>query len=270
MTGHVYLFQNGTRGDVVFARVFCRLAIAAGLRVTAGVCRGDAELLQDIAGLAVVSSRFRNTPLGSPIDLRLLCPRDAAPLRLWYGGRGERPNYQWRDALAAFHADLRRAGHERTVADPDADVPMPGSFAGIAAPTLARPTIYLDNARTRDDDCWFVYDLPRLVRILPGFDLACTARPRQRLPAVVDASSLSLPQRSRLSEQCVALVGTTRDPFVVTLTEANRHKPKALCGYDARQAQPFWDYPGNPLELLRTMDELVDFLLANVVEAVSA
>jgi len=30
-----------------------------------------------------------------------------------------------------------------------------------------------------------------------------------------------------------------------------------------RVSAPAWDYPGNPLELLATMDELVDFLLAN-------
>ncbi|MCA8965321.1 MAG: hypothetical protein H6838_17255 [Planctomycetes bacterium] len=267
---HLFLYQNGTRGDVVFSRVFCRLAIDAGLQVTVGVCRGDAELLADLAGVQVVSSTFRNTPLGAPIDLRCLCPRGATPLRLWLGGRGERPSYQWPDALDAFHQGLRRAGIAITVADPDGEVPMPGSFGNTAAVQLRRPTIYLDNARTRDEECYFVYDLPRLARILPGHDLACTAPPCDTSVEVIEAWHLSLPERSRLSEACVALVGTTRDPFVVTLTEANRHKPKALCGYDARAVRPFWDYPGNPMELLGSMDELVDFLLANVAEAVTA
>jgi len=140
-------------------------------------------------------------------------------------------------------------------------------FAGdVAAPALPRPTVFVDTERTSLHSCWFVHDLARLARVLPDCDLLCTAPGRVRADNVVDISHLSWRQRSRLSEQCVALVGTTREPFVVTLTEANRWKPKALCGYDARVIAPFWDYPGNPTELLGTMDELVDFLLANVAE----
>jgi hypothetical protein len=105
--------------------------------------------------------------------------------------------------------------------------------------------------------------------VLPAFDLLHTAPVGIARPQLVDIGALSWPQRQKLSDRCAVLVGTTMDPFAATLTEANRFKPKALCGYDARTLAPHWDYPGNPLELLATMDDLVDFLLANTAEVKS-
>ncbi|MEO6596213.1 MAG: hypothetical protein ABIP94_15805, partial [Planctomycetota bacterium] len=208
---------------------------------------------------------FRNTTHGAPLDLVALCLPGVRSLEVWLGGNGTVPTYQWPDVKEAFWRDCRRLGVAVALGEQEA-VPMLDFAAPSPSSPLRRPSIYLDTARTANPDCWFVYDLARVARALPDHDLLCTAQPPAAAPGIVDISHWTWTQRCHASEACEALVGTTLDPFVCTLTEANRWKPKALCGYDARLHAPFWDYPGNPMELLATMDELVDFLLANVAE----
>ncbi len=263
----LFLYHNGRRGEVLLCRALYRAVLAASTELVVGACRGDGELF---AGLGprcrVVESSFRNTAHGAPLDLIAHCPPGMTAIEVWLGGNESVPTYQWPDVVDAFPRDLRRHGRDLVVADSRGPVPMLDFAGDIAMPPLRRPSIYLDTARTANDACWFVYDLERLARVLPEHDLLCTAPPPCVAENVVDISHLAWSARSRLSEACEALVGTTMDPFVVTMTAANRWRPKALCGYDARVQAPFWDYPGNPMELLATMDELVDFLLANVVE----
>ncbi|HEX5054838.1 MAG TPA: hypothetical protein VFZ65_23880 [Planctomycetota bacterium] len=262
----LFLYHNGRRGEVLLCRALYRSVLATGVELVLGACRDDGELL---AGLGprcqVVEGPFRNTAHGAPLDLDALCPPGLLRLEVGFGGSGAEPTCQWPDVVGSFERDCRRLGIELAWADPEQAVPMLDFAAAAPAVSLRRPSIYLDNARTACAHCWFVYDVERLARALPDWDLLCTA-PAPALPSVVDISHWSWSQRSRASEACEALVGTTLDPFVCTLTEANRWKCKALCGYDARLHAPFWDYPGNPMELLATMDELVDFLLANVAE----
>lgn len=266
---HLFLYQNGPRGDVLVSRALVAAVLAnTPFRVTIGVCRGDEDLMHGLPGprCRVVGSNVRNTPHGAVVDLAALCPPDAEAIPVHLGGRSGPPTWLWPDVVEAFHRQLARRGLPIQVADPDGDVPMLDFAGDVAVPPLRRRSIYVDNARTADERCHFVYDFGRLARVFDGWDLLCTAATGCRAPNVVDIASLTWAQRSRLSEQCDALVGTTRDPFVLTTTTANRWKPKALCGHDARLEAPFWDYPGNPMELLATMDDLVDFLLANVAE----
>lgn len=268
---HLFLYHNGGRGDVMLCRALYRAVLAtSGLELTIGVCRGDQELVADLSGpkCRIVVSEYGNTPFGAPFDLAAYCPVGAVPLAIWLGGTNHVPSRQWPDVVEAFHRDLRRLGIAAVVADPLGEVPMLDFAGPIETPALRRRAVFVDNARTELESSYFVYDLARLARVLPDHDLLCTAAPAAAAPNLVDISALSWPQRSRLSERCEALVGSTLDPFVVTMTEANRWRPKALCGHDARVTPPVWDYPGNPLELLTSMDELVDFLLANVVEGV--
>jgi hypothetical protein len=267
---HLFLYQNGPRGDVLVSRALCAAVLAnTPFRVTIGVCRGDEELMAGLEGprCRIVAGPMRNTPAGAVLDLAALCPPDAEAVAVHLGGRSGPPTWQWVDVLDAFHRQLARRGHSGVVVDSGSDVPMLDFAGHLVAPRLRRPSIYLDNERTRDERCHFVFDFERLSRVLDGWDLLCTAPTGCQLPSLVDVSHLGWGERSRLSEACDVLVGTTRDPFVLTMTAANRWKPKALCGHDARLVESFWDYPGNPLELLATMDDLVDFLSANVVEA---
>ena len=269
----LYLYSNGPRGDVMFCRAVYRLVASAarGFDVVLGACRDDAELLADLRGprCRIVASDFANTPHGAVVDLDYLCPAGHVPLAVWLGGGERLPSYQWADVVESLQQDLRDRGVDIDVdfaaaaehvpmLDFGDDVPPP------ALPQMRRPSIWIDNDRTAQQSCWFVLDFERLVDVLPGLDLLCTAPTGWRHEQIVDVSALGPIARQKLSERCVALVGLTMDPFNVTLTEANRFKPKALCGYDARVTGVAWDYPGNPLELLGSMDELVDHLLATV------
>lgn len=266
----LFLYNDGRRGEIVLCRAIHRAVAKTGIPATVGVCKGDAELVADVCGptLRVVESPFVNTVHGSPLPLASIAPPGTVPLRIWLGGNEEVPNYQWPDVVDGFHRQLDALGIPVRIADPEGPVPMFDFEAPLVVPTPKRPAVWIDNQRTTHDACWFVFDLDRLARVLPDHDLLCTGPITASAPNLVDVSSLPWPVRSRLSECCEALVGCTMDPFVVTMTEANRWKPKALCGYDARVHAPFWDYPGNPMELLGTMDELVDFLIANVREVV--
>lgn len=264
----LHLYHNGIRGDVLLSRAIYEAALAAGFELTLGVCRGDEELLAGLVGprCRLLVSDHHNTVHGAPLDLASLAPAGASAIEVSFGGADEPPSRQWADLVLAFHQDLRAHGIDTTVADASAPAPMLDFAAAVPVPELRRPAIFVDNARVVDDRCYFVYDLERLAQVFADWDLLCTGPIDCAADNLVDISHWSWSQRSRISERCDALVGTTHDPFVATLTAANRWRPKALCGYDARVTAPFWDYPGNPMELLATMDELVDFLLANVAE----
>jgi len=262
----LFLYHNGPRGDVMFCRAVYREFAAAGrFDLVLGACRDDVELLQDLAGprCRIAASEFGNTPHGAILDLEYLRPPDCKAIRVWLGGAEEFPSYQWPDIVESCNHELRQLGIDHALAAAGDTVPMLDFAVAATLPEPRRPSIYLDNVRTAHPQCHFVFDFERLATVLPEFDLLCTAAVAPPQPNIVDIAGLSPVERQQLSEHCAALVGLTMDPFNLTLTEANRWKPKALCGYDARVCAPAWDYPGNPLELLSTMDELVDFLLAN-------
>jgi hypothetical protein len=200
----------------------------------------------------------------------VLCPTGAIPLPLVPGSVPEAPSYQWADALDGLCDALAARGLPCDLPADAERVPMLDFHAALPPPDpaqcAARPTIWLDLDHAGDDAYHFVYDLERLALALPECDFACTRRVEFPTRQFRDVSRAAAVERSKWSEACVALVGTTPWPFHLTLTERNRFKPKALCGVDARVHAPLWDYPGNPLELLAGMDDLVDFLIANVAQ----
>lgn len=263
----LFVHHNGRRGEVLLCRAVYRAALARGLDLTIGVCRGDGELFADLEGptCRVIEGPYRNTVHGAPLDLGVLCPPGAAPIEVWLGGNESEPTYQWPDVVDAFHASLQACGVQARIAQASDPVPMLDFAGDLEVPQVEGRLLWIDARRTACGACHFVFDLERIRRVLPDHVLLCTV-PGAAGDRIVDVSALSWPVQSRLSERCEVLVGATLDPFVVTMTEANRWKPKALCGWDARVHAPFWDYPGNPVELLATMDDLVDFLLANAAE----
>jgi hypothetical protein len=268
MTG-LYLYNNGPRGDVLFSRaVYAAVAAANRFDLVIGCNRDDVEMLADLPGprCRIAASDYANTVHGAVADLVHLRPQGAAAIEVWLGGNEEHPSYQWADIVESFDLALRRLGIDFALAPAGEQVPMLDFSGGAAPPPIRRRSIYLDNARGAYEPSHFVCDFERLSEVFADFDFLCTAPTPIRADNLVDVSNTTPHQRQRLSDACCALVGTTMDPFNLTLTAANRHKPKALCGHDARTHGPAWDYPGNPLELLASMDELVDFLIANAVE----
>ena len=263
----LFVHHDGRRGEVLLMRPLLAAIAAHGTDVVVGCCRGDGDLLQGLGSRVTIrEGLLANTPWGAPAELSYLCPRDLPKISVWAGGNDPIPTNQWADLVASFTTSCRALGLVVPIGDtaevPDLD------FAGtvsLPTPVVAR-AVYVDTQRTMEGCCGFDFDLARLGRALPDHQLLLTspeAAARLRGRDVLDVSGWTWAQRSRASEACEILIGRTLDPFVLTMTAANRWKPKALCGFDARVVAPFWDYPGNPAELLATMDDLIDFVVAN-------
>jgi len=274
-TRTLFVHHDGRRGEVLLCRPLVAALANHGANVVVGTCRGDGELFAGLGPrVQVREARLANTPWGAPVSLAHLASRDEFAVAMWLGGNDRVPTNQWADLVASFRRQCRIAGVDPELRDTES-VPMV-DFApcSVVLPGLPERAVYVDLQRTIEPCCGFDFDLTRLRAALPEHtflvtrSLAGTAD--AAVPGCLDVSAWSWAQRSRASEHCELLIGSTLDPFALTLTEANRHKPKALCGYDARLVAPFWDYPGNPVELLATMDELVDFCVANVGAAAGA
>lgn len=263
----LFVYQNGSREEQLFFRPIYRTLIQdRSHRVVLGCCRDDEDLLGDLcpAGVAELRvSTMRNTPRGAALDLGHL--RRPGEIAIDMSVRPYRDvwSYRWQELCITL--DLRLAEQDLPAPQLDeTEVPMldlPPDTLGI--PEVPPGSIYLDNHSLPNRWSYSRFDLERLLRCFPEQQIFCCAGTQGLAASTLhDISDLSLRQQVAVSIRCGVLVGGSRYPFAATLHEANRHKPKAVCGYDARKAPIFWDYPENPLELLPGMDELVDFLLA--------
>lgn len=271
----LFVHHDGRRGEVLSCRPLVAAMAAHGTEVVVGTCWGDGELFAGLGPrVRVRESRLGNTPWGAPVSLGYLADAKTPVVELWAGGNDRIPTNQWADLVASFRHACRRAGIEVPLGATEVVPMLDFVDAATTLPKLPERALYLDLQRSIEPQCGFDFDLQRLRAALPEHTFLVTTplvgSADEGLPGTVDVSGWSWGQRSRASEHCELLVGCTLDPFVLTMTEANRHKPKALCGYDARVIAPFWDYPGNPMELLASMDDLVDFCVANVGAEVSS
>lgn len=261
----LFLYDNGPSAMRLFQRPVIReLLRAQRFELTIACCADDAYLFEDLvaANSRLAVTGLPCTPTGALVDLRAWQPADHAAVNLSLEAYEDTRSPQWKSVVTVCNRQLAARGIDFRLDHDEAAVPML-DFAG--APTcgpLDRPSIYLDTVRHRDGHCHFVVDHEHLLAALPEFDFRCTEPPPFADPRLVDDSHLDLRRRSWLSERCVALIGMTRTPFNATLTTANRWKPKVVCGYDPVSYPSFWDYQGNPLEYVETMDQLVQFLLA--------
>jgi hypothetical protein len=117
--------------------------------------------------------------------------------------------------------------------------------------------IYIENGHVRSGHSNFQFDMAKLARHCPELRFYCTANPNCDLPNVVNCEKRNLIEMSFISNQCEAIVGKGSGPFMCTLTEANRKKPKAVMAFIAT---PFWLYRDNPLQYLANEDALMNFL----------
>ncbi|MCU0864710.1 MAG: hypothetical protein MUC36_13010 [Planctomycetes bacterium] len=261
----LFLFDNGPSAMRLFQRPALReLVRARRWQLAIACCADDAYLFEDLTGpnARLLVSDLPCAPSGAVVDLRAWQPPDHQAIDLSLETYEDTRSPQWKSVVTVLNRQLAARAIDFRLAHDEAEVPML-DFAG-APPTgpLPRPSIYLDTVRHRDVHCHFVVDHEHLLAALPEFDFRCTEPPPFPDPRLVDDSHLDLRQRSWLSERCAALIGMTRTPFNATLTTANRWKPKVVCGYDPVSYPSFWDYQGNPLEYVETMDQLVQFLLA--------
>lgn len=274
--GGIHLFDNGPREDVIFSRplyrqVLDQLAPAVDGDITIGVSRGDEDLFDGLAtrGARLLVSDYPNSVHGAPVDLAHLAPPSATPIGTWIRTYEDKPTYQWEDVLTTFERQVAEAGLDLRLAGDPAVPPMFEFADPEAPPVLRRPTVYLDNVRTSSRDVYFVFDIERLADTFRDWDFAHTGPVACERDNLIDVSHLPVAALSALSERCSAVLGSARGRFAWTLTEANRFKKKAACGYDGRITPLFWDYPHNPLEYLLSMDAVVDFLNTALREEVA-
>lgn len=268
---NIFLYDNGPRGNVMFRRPLMREIVRSGqVDAIVAVCEMDRDLVADLEGdrLKIVASDYPNTWRGASLGLEYLCPPDCVPIDLSDQRYFDTNAYQWESSVEVFNRQMVEHEIAFRIDYDEQRIPMLDFDVECCGELRERPAIYLDNARQQSSSSHFVFELERLAQVFSGFDLMCTHSHGAQAGNLIDCSHLGAAARSKLSESCDVLLGATPFPFALTLTEANRYKPKAVCGYDACTYPSFWDYPHNPLEYLGTMDEAVDFLLANLWEKV--
>lgn len=261
----LFLYDNSPSAMRLFQRPAIReLVRAQRFEMTIACGSDDAYLFEDLlgAGARLLVTGQPCVRSGALVDQRAWQPKDHAAIDLSLEAYEDTKSPQWKSVVTVVNRQLAARAIDFRIAYDEAAVPMLDFAGEPPGLPLPRPSIYLDTVRHRDGHCHFVVDHEHLLAALPEFDFLCTERPPFADQQLVDVSHLDLRQRAWLSEKCEALIGMTRTPFNVTLTTANRWKPKVVCGYDPVSYPSFWDYQGNPLEYVETMDQLVQFLLA--------
>ncbi len=265
----LYLYNNGGLADLMLSRLLYRKILERGdVSLQIGLCAQDQGLFQDLETLGVQLhlSPYPRLDQGASIDLAYLCPRDALPLSVNLADYEDTHAFQFEFQLEVFRRRMEENNLPLEIPFDENKIPLLDFGAVVPSQRLkelcasGEPGVYLELRRSRDWRCRFYFDLERLAQIFPEIHFYCTQAPRLHFENLIDVSDLGPLQLSKLSDRCDLLLGRTFDPFVLSMTEANRFKPKALCGYDARSIPRFYEYPGNPCEFLGNMDELVDFL----------
>lgn len=284
----LFVHHGGPRLQTLLCRPLYRELLARLVaidvdRLVIGCCRNEAAWFEALTSetCSVAISELDNTAIGPLASLDYLAPKGAIIAEVALSDEDGRTAVQWEEVVESLAASLAGLGIALPeLVDPDA-VPLPNlsevsAAAGEALDLGDRPAVYLDNARSAwlpgqgQPHGWFAYDVARIADVLADHWILTTAPTDVARANVRTLQGWSWPGLAHISERCELLVGSSFDPFALTYTEANRFKPRALCGYDPRSTPPPWDYPGHPLEILPTMDELVDFLIANAGACASA
>ncbi len=259
----IFLYNNAHFGDQVFSRPLYRmLCLSGAFEVHLGAARNHAYLFEDLVplGLRLHVAPYDDVDHGIAVDLSYLCPEGCLPVSTWLGEYDDTRAHQWSNVVEVFERQLREHGVENPVPLDRGRTPMVDFARRRISPRLTVPAVYLDDAPVRAPHSSFLFDKERLLERYPGVHFLCTKRPERPHPRLLDGSRIDLRDLSALSEQCLAILGKGSGPFCCTYTEANRCKPRAVCGYRSEVSPTFWDYEGNPLRHLDTMDEVVAFL----------
>lgn len=261
----LYLFNNLHAGDVLFSRPLYRALAADGrFRLVLGAFYNNAYLLEDLCGPNVTLQVCDYPERGSTVlyDLAAECPAGHLPISTWLGEYDDTGNHQWHNVVEVCRRQLAAHGIAFNPAPLLASVPMVDFAPRPLRPHLPGAGIYVDNSRCRSGHSHFEFDLEAMADAFPGHRLLCTEKPLRLPQNGIDGSALDLRDLSALSEQCAVILGKGSGPFCCTYTEANRHRPRAVCGYHSATSPTFWDYPGNPLEHLQSMAEVLAFVHA--------
>ncbi len=263
----LYLYNNLHAGDQLFSRPLYRAVIAAQhFELVLAAHRNNAYLFEDLAGPGVALHVSDYLEQGPTVlyDLRADCPADCLPVSTWLGEYRDTGEHQWRNVVTVFERQLGAFGIEYRVPRHGDHVPMIDFQPRPLSVRVTQPSVYVDNSLPRTNHAKFDFDLPMMAERHRNVNFICTRRPGVDEPNVIDASCLDLRDLSTVSDQCLAILGKGSGPFCCTYTEANRTKPRGLCGYQWTWQPTFWDYEGNPLQQLASMTDVMHFLEATL------
>ncbi len=259
----LYVYNDAHNGDLIFTRPLYRKLLASGcFDLVIGGARNRAYIFEDFEamGATLLVSPYADGFEGLSVGLARFRPEDCVPISTWLGEYEDTREHQWRNVVEVFLRQCREHGVDVPVdLEPDR-TPMVDFTRRLLHYRLNGPTVYLDDSTPRGRHSTFLFDQERLALRYPGISFLCTSPPRYDLPNLLDGSRLDLRDLSALSNECLAILGKASGPFCCTYTEPNRFKPRAVCGYRSDVTPTFWDYEGNPLLYLDTMDEVFDFL----------
>ena len=262
----LYLYNNLHNGDVLFSRPLYRRVIESNqFEVVLAGFVNTAYLLEDLVGSAanVFVSEYADVGPWAMFDLATQCPAGFLPVNTWLGQYDDTSNHQWCNVVEVFNRQMVHHGIDYRVSCDPSDVPMIDFEPRPVAPQVATPSIYVDNSLARSAHSRFEFDLPRMAAAAPDLHFLCAARPDLNGPAIdniIDCSDFDLRDLSEISNQCLAILGKGSGPHCCTYTEANRYKPRAVCGYRSVESPTFWDYPESPIQHLDDMNQVVAFV----------
>lgn len=248
----VYLYNNYHNGDLITNRCLIQPLLGRDLELAVGSYKNRHYLVEDLPVTHIVSQEDENFPQSS--CLSGLTPHGFRPVNTWCGtfkDLDHRPPplgyHNWNNIVDTWNRQNSIQLHASVV--PMVDFPK------INVDVLEK-SIYVENGHTRSGHCHFNFDLQKLGETFPDLNFYCTAEHNCHLPNV-HYVKMNLIELSSVSDKCIAIVGKGSGPFMCTLTETNRHKPKAVVQFNSPE---FWCYEGNPLKYLKTETELLDFL----------
>lgn len=258
MNQKIYLYNEYHAGDQLTNRCLVRAVLASGkFDIAIGSFLNQAYLYGDFKGVRHVISQY---PEGHGVDLRDLCPEGYTAINTWTGtfrDIDERGYHNWRTIVETWNRQSDKLGlglllEPTPVPMIDFDIPHSHSRE-----KLDRVGIYVENGHTRSNQCRYEFNVAVLGIKYPHMDFYCTGPIECKLPNVIECRTWNLIQLSHWSNMCHAIIGKGSGPFLATYTEANRHKPRAVVGFTQSK---FWEYEGNPLQYLKTDEELYAFL----------
>jgi hypothetical protein len=257
----LYVYNSWHNGDVITNRCLIQKLIDLGIdksKILLASYQNRHYLVEDLPINHFIIPTDENSPQ-SPC-LCKWCPYGYIPVNTWCGTYPEfdhRPfplgNHNWANIVDTWNknSDLLNLNFKI----PNYETPMVKWEQKNKIEILSN-SIYVETGHVRSDHCRFEFDIKKLSKMFKDLNFICTSK-QEKSDNVFDMSDKNLIEMSHISNQCLAIIGKGSGPFMCTLTEENKFKPKAVIGFTAAK---FWHYENNPLQYLNNEEELIDFL----------
>lgn len=261
----IFIWNGWHIGDVVILRPLIQHILNEHDVTVAVGCYHNHAYMFDRLGVEVISCKYddEDDPAGpGPLDLSYLCPKGYTPLSTWVGNYPDLMPPSWPTTIEAVN---RQAAEQGLTLRLKSNLVHDINFAHINV-CVRENGVYIENGKVRSGHSAFEFNMQRLSRDFPSLNFYCVSDPIHYSGNLFDCRKLTIDELAAVANRCVALVGKGSGPFVCTLSDANRYKPRAImCFQDPTGVQDsstyrFWDYPNSPLEYLFDYKDLAGFL----------